>query len=216
MTTSTIYKDKSGRLICGRKTRSGGLCSNVPGHGTPFKGKPGIPCARHGGLVPVVISSAAKFPTSKDLSFHVVDELLRSRADAFANDPDLMSLKREVGLCRAKLESLEGKNDFESASITASLSSIIGRLIERIHRMEMERSGLVQIGLVRLLVDSWQRAIMEVIADINLRNILSNRMLDLSRSKLALIAEVSPSRQLIGTNKEKVAKESATEITEAI
>ena len=201
-----IFKDNKGRFICGRKTKSGDPCGNPPGFKTPFIGKPGVPCLRHGGIAPKTLSSAAGLPpSSKDLTYHVIDEALKERADDFANDPDLMNLKREVGLCRARLELLEGDTDPETAMITSSLSTTIGKLVERIHKMEMERSGLVQIGLIRLLIDSWQKAIMEVIPDINLRNVLSKRMLDLSRSKLALIIEVPPSHQMNGV-KESSAK----------
>lgn len=194
-----VFRDKKGKPICGRKTQNGKQCIKTPGSGTPFKGQLGMPCFKHGGLSPKAISSAAKFPKPGDLSFQVVDEALRRRIEEFANDPNIMDLRREVGLCRARLEKLEGETDPETSMITSSLSQTVGRLIERIHRMEMERSGLVQMGLVRLLIDSWQKAIMEVIPDINLRNILSRRMLDLSRSKLALVIEVSPSRQLVGS-----------------
>jgi len=201
-----IYKDGKGRFICGRQTKGGGSCANIPGFKTPFKGQPGMPCFRHGGLSPRALSGAANFPKPGDLSFQFIDEVLKRRADEFASDSKLMDLRREVGLCRARLEKLEGSDSLETASITSSLSQTVGKLIERIHRMEMERSGLVQIGLVRLLIDSWQRAIVEVISDIDLRSILSRRMLDLSRSKLALVVEVPPSHQLSGI---KVKKESA-------
>ena len=192
------FRDKKGRSICGRKTKKGKPCSNMSGFKTPFLGKLGMPCFRHGGLAPKSIASAAGIHKLKDLSYHIIDEALKERAKAFAEDPDLMNLKREVGLCRARLEKLEGDTDPETAMITASLSNTVGKLVERIHKMEMERSGLVQIGLIRLLIDSWQKAIMEVIPDINLRNILSTRMLDLSKSKLAVIIDVSPSHQMSG------------------
>ena len=194
-----IFKDSKGRLICGRQTKKGAQCANPPGFKTPFIGKPGMPCFKHGGRSPKSICSASSLPVeSKDLTYHVIDKVLEARADAFANDPDLMNLKREVGLCRARLELLEGDNDPDTAMITASLSTTIGKLVERIHKMEMERSGLVQISLIRLLIDSWQKAIMEVIPDINLRNVLSTRMLNLSRSKLAIIVDVPPIHQTSG------------------
>jgi|GEM_PF-6510235 hypothetical protein len=184
------------RPICGAKTRTGEPCKKTAGQGTPFFGKEGYRCSNHGGLSPKAMTAADE-TTARGLTFDTLDQALAKRIEDFANDPNILDLKREIGLCRAQLENLATSGDkaIETAAIVSSLSSTIGRLVVRVHKMEMDRQGLVQVSLVRILIDSWRRAILETLPDADVRNMLIARMLDLSKSKMAVILSGDVRRQ---------------------
>jgi len=136
-----------GKNLCGRKTRRGSLCQNPAGYRTLFPGREGYPCVYHGGGSPT-----AALKVSKELFPEVIDEKLSDRARDFAQDPQLVSLSREVGIARALLErvEVEGNPDLSYANM---LLRTIGDLAYLHHKMSTEGKFLLRVDFVQTQVE---------------------------------------------------------------
>jgi len=135
---------------CGRKTRNGEPCKLPAGFGTPFLGQADHPCKFHGGCTPSHLLA-----TSKKLFPQVIDARLIDRAEAFANDPDILSLNREIGIARALLERLELESN-PDVSFYNTLLRTIAILVEQ-HQAITERKKFY------IRVDEMQSYIMRII-----------------------------------------------------
>lgn len=126
-TTETV--DNPTQALCGAKTRSGQPCQNPPVTGKSR-------CRMHGG------AAGSGRPPTHGLYSKVLRQSLADKYLEFLEDPDYMSLAKELAVARALLSEylsrfregvrLKGE-DIESL---AALIDKIGRLAERMNRIE--------------------------------------------------------------------------------
>lgn len=152
---------------CNARLKNGRLCQRIAGTGTrhPYRGK----CYEHDGKL-------RRKPT-----LYLSTKALTERAMVFANDEDIMNLNREIGAARALLEQckLESNRDIIYQNL---LLQTIGALVERKHRIEVERKNLVKVSFVFDLVNAFIKATAEVVPDPGHREMIARRVDALIRS----------------------------------
>jgi len=152
--------------ICGSTlTYSGRPCRKPAGAGTAHPGE-GY-CFYHDKTAVIVNDGHRTLP------FHLSSQTFRKRAIELSSDPNILDLDREIAFARVLLERVEHGTedigDYPRPVIFNMILATIGRLVERKHRIEMERKGTIKISFVVALMDAWSKTLNELIPDPNLR-----------------------------------------------
>jgi len=103
-------------------------------------------------------------------------ETLERRAKEFANDPELLDLKNEIGVARALLERELRKN--ASLQVVLSLLRIVGDLISRQSQIMEKKQYTVHIDLVKHEVEQIVNIIYETLPEdkaLYLANLIENQ-----------------------------------------
>ncbi len=148
--------------FCNARTGKG-YCRKPAGWGTKH---PGVGrCRWHGGS----LQSEASLKQPAELP---VPKSLREAVEQRKNDPELLSLSSEIAMLRAiqeriNLQLQEGGIDPNDPAVLAlvSIADRIGKLVERAHRIELERRRLIPADRVVAFMDRLARAINSLVRD---------------------------------------------------
>ncbi len=154
--------------VCNSRTKQGdGYCERPAGWGTTHAGSGR--CKLHSGSTPTH-SELANYTGKQPLA---VPKSLREAVELRKQDPDLMSLEGDIAMLRTVQERLRleiddsGELDPENPSIGAllSVSKEIGKLVERHHKMQVERRMVVPTYRVLEFMDNLAKIIQEHVED---------------------------------------------------
>lgn len=159
--------------ICGSTaTYFGRPCRKMAGAGTAHRGT-GF-CFYHDKTA-VIISD-----DHRTVAVHLRSQQFRQRVRQLQSDPQILELDREIAVARALLERVEhGTEDigeYPRPVIFNMILQTIGRLVERKHRIEMERKGMIKVSFVVALMDAFSKTINDMIADPDLRQKIGERV----------------------------------------
>jgi len=153
-------------------TYNGSPCQKPAGAGTAHKGT-GY-CFYHDKTA-VIMNDG-----HRTMAFHLNSQQFRKRVQALASDPGILELDREIGFARVLLERVEHGSeelgDLARPVVFNMILSTIGKLVERKHKIEMERKGTIKVAFVVSLMDAWSKTLNELIPDPDLRQKIGTRV----------------------------------------
>ena len=165
--------------VCGARTKDGRICRNPAGHGTAHfgEGRCYLHDGRRGGIdrersVARVIELAC-------------DPRLRDRALELLEDPELLNLRRELAVLRARFERIQMRDDDSDVERLARLAGTIGKLAERIWEMEHGRQHYLHVSVTHSIVGAFVDIAHRYIPDPGLRRAFSREVEKAIRQSLS-------------------------------
>jgi len=153
-------------------------CQGVDGHGQCHHKRviPSNYCPRHGGNRGVAAAEKEKVRNYQLGKW-------RNRVNAFADNPEVKSLREEIGILRMMLEStLNRCQDDNDLVVWAGKIQELVRDIEKVvnscHRLEERTGVLLDKPTILTLADTLVRIIGEHVADADALDIIATRMVD--------------------------------------
>lgn len=146
----------------GRDPQTKELCAHTAGYGTPHEGTGR--CRVHGGLEP---SLPANYAPVK----------IRDIVDEIKDDSDVTDLRYEIAMARAAMSIL----DMDQADQRINLNSLlntVGKLVEKLHNIEISRRYLVPAEEVQKQMRVITDIILDVVSDPEQRAEIAQRIED--------------------------------------
>lgn len=166
------------RVICGARCcsreRRGKICQLSAGFGT---GHPGMGmCKFHSGsLKNHTAWGKGKTMALPALAYNLATRAITERAQSLSIDPELLTLHREIGLARALIETEISDN------LRSELLQSIGKLVERAHRLEIDRKGLIKVQVIVELLKAIGQAVRDSVPNEISRDSILQRFVFLTR-----------------------------------
>jgi len=148
--------------ICGAQLKSKRkgktICTRPAGWGTWHKGTGR--CKLHGG---------GKETQPTELLVYC-DPQLAPRANKIFQDPDILNLRKELAVLKARFETIKTQPDFSDVKLLTTLARTIGTLAARIHEMEIGRHHYIHISVTGAIINAFTEIGRKYIPDPRLRS----------------------------------------------
>lgn len=133
-------------------------------------------CPRHGGNV-----ALQKIEKEKTRNYYLGK--WRQRVNEFADNPEIKSLREEIGIVRMMIETVLGKCQDENDLLIFSnqiqqLIQQAQKLVESCHKLEQSTGALLDKQTILVVCDSIVKIISEHITDGDVLDVLSGKMVD--------------------------------------
>lgn len=133
-------------------------------------------CPRHGGNMALAGQKEAK-----KRNYYV--KKWRERINEFADNPEIKSLREEVGIIRMMIETVLNKCNDENDLLIYSnqiqtLVQQAQKLVESCHKLEQSTGTLLDKQTILVVCDSLVKIISEHVLDSDVLDILSHKMVD--------------------------------------
>jgi len=145
--------------VCGAIRKDGLFCTKPAGWGTSHPGTGR--CKYHGG-------TRQGKKASKALLVYC-DPRIAERANEILFDPDILNLRKELAVLRARFEQLRARPDDSDVKILTNLSRAIGSLAMQIHEMELGRHHYIHISVTGTIINKFNEIGMRYIPDPRMR-----------------------------------------------
>jgi len=160
--------------ICGYVNRkTGKICKNPAGKGTLHFGEGR--CYKHGGC------------NTKRLRLleYVIDPVLREHAYKLLEDPDILNLRGELAVLKARLAQIKAQKDYSDVMKLTRLAHAIRATAQTIHEMEIGRQHYIHISITATLVSAFADLGRKYIPDRAQRNAFARELEATIRKALA-------------------------------
>ena len=146
------------KRICGFPTERGTACTIAAGKGTSHPGKGA--CFLHDGEGGGVKKGAAKF-----LEVVGAHPELLERAEAYLEDENLLSARRELAILKARFDMIHVQPDDSDVPLLRALGDSISRMSRRIQEMEIGKRQYIHITVTANIVSAFSQILIEFLPD---------------------------------------------------
>lgn len=153
-------------------------CENVDGHGQCRykRAKPSAFCPRHGGNQALAAQEKEKIRNYQLGKW-------RTRVNQFADNPEVKSLREEIGILRMMLETVLGKCQDENDLLIycGKIQELVGQIqkvVAECHRLEERTGVLLDKQTILTLADTIVKIIADHVVDPDILEMVGAKMVD--------------------------------------